>query len=493
MQNKIFYLSCFGFVLGILFRSFIFVDFYFIVFSGLLLLFFVFFSYFIFKNKNIFLCFLFFFTLSLGIFRFHLRDIDNFKSVYNLSANIGKELEFKGIIIDDPVFGDKNTKLVIKLSEYKNTNILVSSFSNFDFSYGDEVIIKGKLQKIENFITDNGKEFDYINYLKKDKIFFQILFADVKFLSGENGNTIKSFLFKIKNKFLDNLNYAIPLPESSLMGGLVLGDKANFSKQEKEAFIKTGTIHIIALSGYNVSIVAFGIMKFFSFLPFVLNIFFGIFSIAIFVLMTGASSTAIRAGIMAILILFAKLLGRNHDILRILVIVFVIMIIGNPLILVYDVSFQLSFLATVGIIFFTPKIYKYFSKITESFSLREIIASTVSVYIFVLPFILYKMGNFSLVALPANILILPFIPLTMFFGFLIILFSLISKIFILPFGYLAYLLLHYEFLVINFFSSLSFSSFVILDFPLWLTLVIYLCFFYLLFGKLIISSFKNPI
>ncbi|MFZ1019531.1 MAG: ComEC/Rec2 family competence protein, partial [Minisyncoccia bacterium] len=119
--------------------------------------------------------------------------------------------------------------------------------------------------------------------------------------------------------------------------------------------------------------------------------------------------------------------------------------------------------------------------------LREIAALTCAIYIFVAPFILYEMVSFSMVTLPANILIMPFFPLSIIFGFLTIFTGLISNVLAIPFAYLSYFLLHYELWVINFFANLSFASFNFPNFPLFLTILIYTYFTYLLFGR----SIKN--
>jgi len=193
---------------------------------------------------------------------------------------------------------------------------------------------------------------------------------------------------------------------------------------------------------------------------------------------------------MAILALVARATGRNYDIARALILAAVLMTFFNPLILVYDVSFQLSFLATIAVIFLSPKIEKYFMWVTTRFKLRDIISVTSAAYIFVLPFILYKMGNLSLVALPANILILPFIPFTMLLGFLTGFAGLIYYVFSLPFGYIAYLFLHYELSVINFLSNIPFSAVFFSNFPLFLTILIYFYFLYWLFGRNIKKFFS---
>ncbi len=288
------------------------------------------------------------------------------------------------------------------------------------------------------------------------------------------------------------MNLSIREPESLLMGGLVLGEKSSFSESLRQSFIDTGTIHIVALSGYNITIVAEWIMKLFSSFPKNIGLGAGIFSVLLFVLMTGGSSTTIRAGIMASLALFARLIGRNYDVTRALILAGVVMILVNPFVLVFDVSFQLSFIATIAVIFFTPKVEKYFLWITPRFGLRDIISVTCAAYIFVMPFILYKMGNLSLVALPANILILPFIPLTMILGFLTGFAGIMGYIFAVPSGYVSYLFLHYELAVISFFSRIPFAALSVPDFPFLLTLLIYLYFIYKLFGRSIKSFFTEP-
>jgi competence protein ComEC len=405
--------------------------------------------------------------------------------------NVGQKVLFKGEIIDEPDIREKNQKLTLEVKAgNEETKILVTTSLDQDFKYGDEVSVKGILEKPENFLTDQGKNFDYIHYLKKDGIYYVMSFVDIKILSYNHGNFIKSLLFSAKEKFIFEMNRAIPAPESLLMGGLILGEKSSFSQALRQSFVNTGTIHIVALSGYNVTIVAEWIMKIFSFLPKNFGIGVGIFSILLFVFMTGASSTAIRAGIMAILALVARATGRNYDVARALIIAGVLMVLLNPFILIYDVSFQLSFLATIAVIFLSPRMEKYFMWIPWHW-FRDIVTVTFSAYIFVTPFILYNMGNLSLVALPANIAVLPFIPFIMLLGFITGFVGLIFFPFSIPFGYISYFLLHYELGAIAFFSNLPFASFTIPSFPLWLTILIYFYFFYKLFWKSVKKVFSE--
>ncbi len=443
-----------------------------------------------FKDKIFYLtCFSL--ILVLGIFKVLVFPISPPSFFEN---QLGEKIAVSGEVVASPEQKENSQKLLVEIEEVgEKTKMLVTVSSGLDFAYGDEVYISGTLEKPENFITDTGKEFDYINYLAKDGIFYLINYAKVEVVSPGNGNPVKRALFAFKEKFLEKINYAILGNESLLMGGLILGEKASFSQELRQKFIDTGTIHIIALSGYNITIVAEWFMKLFVFLPQTFAIGAGIFSIFLFVLMTGASSTGVRAGIMAVLALVARATGRTYDIGRALLLAATIMIIINPMILLYDVSFQLSFIATIAVIYLSPRLEKYFTWVTKKFGLRDIVSVTFSAYLFVLPFILYKMGNLSIVALPANILILPFIPITMLFGFITGFVGLFFPFLSLFFGFISSLLLSYELGVINFLSSLPFASFAIPNFPLILTVLIYIYFIYKLFGKNIKHLFKKDI
>ncbi|MDP9249347.1 MAG: ComEC family competence protein [bacterium] len=489
MQDRIFYSICFGFLVGVLLRSFIFVNFYVAVLVGFLSL--VVFLLFLLTGEKRWgiIISVFIFTLSLGILRFHGADVLP-PQAYELA--VGEKVTFAGQLIDEPVVSANNQKLTVETKHGgQPTKILLSAGFEEEYRYGDEVHFSGILKKPENFMTEQSKEFDYINYLRKDGVRYVISYADVDIVSRGHGNPVKEILFYVKNKFLEKINFAVASPENLLMGGLLLGERAAWSSELRQSFIDTGTIHIVALSGYNVTIVAEWIMKFFSFMPRNFAFGSGIFAIFLFIIMTGANSTAVRAGIMATLALVARATGRDYDVARAMFLAAAGMVFINPFILAYDVSFQLSFLATMAVIFFAPRIEKHFFWVTKKFGLRDIFSVTAAAYLFVFPFILYKMGNFSAIALPANVLVLPFIPITMAAGFLTGLLGIIWHGLAVPFGFIAYILLHYELGVIKILSAVPFAAFTIPYFPLILTILIYLGFIHFLFGVSIKNFFTK--
>src|SRR3989344_3335138 len=176
MQNRIFYSICFGFIFGVFLRSLVFVNFYFAIFLctmsfGLLLIF-----YLILKNKKWgIIVSIFILAFSLGILRFHMVDVP---APEIFESQVGQKVSFSGIIIDEPDIRENNQKLTIEVEANptslklrgakEKTKILASVGFGEDFKYGDGINFSGKLQKPENFITDQGKEFDYVNYLRKD-------------------------------------------------------------------------------------------------------------------------------------------------------------------------------------------------------------------------------------------------------------------------------------------------------------------------------------
>ena len=503
MQDKVFFSIVSGFIFGVLLRSFVSVNFYTAIFLCVISLGIILFHSVISprrlratgsKNKWAVLAGIFVLAISLGILRFNLAE-KNIGSADDLWSGkpmeVGQNASLSGMIDDEPEIKENNQKLTVDVGSKKNLRILITTDFNESYRYGDVISFYGKLEKPENFVTNTGKVFDYVNYLRKDGIIYLMNYPKIEISTRGNGSKIKSALFDLKEKFLEKVNLAISKPENLLMDGLILGDKSQFSQDFTQKFVNTGTIHIVALSGYNVTIVAEWIMKLFAFLPINLGIALGIFAILLFIIMTGANSTAIRAGVMAVLALVARWTGSNYDVARAMILAVVFMIILNPYVLVFDVSFQLSFLATIGVVFLTPRIEKYFLWVTKKFELRDIVSVTCATYIFVMPFILYQMGNLSLVALPANVLVLPFIPFTMLLGFITGFAGFIWYIFAVPIGFLSFILLHYELGVINFFAGLPFASLSIPNFPLLITLAIYAYFIYRLFGRSIQKFFTE--
>jgi competence protein ComEC len=342
-----------------------------------------------------------------------------------------------------------------------------------EFEYGDKVRVFGKLTLPKNFEETNGRTFDYVSYLEKDGIFSEMNFPNVEIVARGEGNKIVSSLLVIKHAFLDGVSRVVPEPEASLLGGLLVGAKHSLGKELETDFRTAGVVHIIVLSGYNITLVAYFFMSLFSFFPPRLRVASGALSIFLFTIMTGAGAATVRASLMAGLIIFARATGRTADILHLLFIAGFFMVLWNPHILLHDPSFQLSFLATLGLLLLSEKISTHLEFIPKKFLLREIASATLATQIFVLPLLLYQTGQLSLVALPANLFILSAIPGAMLFGFLTGLSSFASIGIASLFGFITYIFLAYILGAVNFFSHLPFAAVAVPKFSVWVLLGAY--------------------
>jgi competence protein ComEC len=383
-----------------------------------------------------------------------------------------------------------------------NIQIKVKTKLYPDYSFGDRVSFEGKILEPANFASDSGRNFDYVGYLGKDEIYFEIKSAKIIKLGLDSqgvgsdrqfGNvsliTLRenfvAKLFSLKKSFITSLERNLGEPHSALAGGLVVGEKSALGKQLLDDFRKVGLIHIVVLSGYNITIVADAMRRLLLFLPRVWGIFFGGLGVAIFGIFVGGGATVVRSCLMAGIALTADLARRDYDVLRALIFVGLIMLIENPKILLHDPSFQLSFLATLGLIFLASPIENKIDFVTERFGLRGIIASTFATLIFVSPYILYTMGQISIVGVAVNILVLPFVPVTMLFVFLAGIIGMFSTFVAVPFAWVSYFLLSYELFMVNNFAKLPFASLNVGQFSPWwvvgfygfITILLYFKFF----------------
>lgn len=426
------------------------------------------------QDQKTFFCLasVFLVCLSVGVARFNYGD----KPLANLDGSLGQKNTFTVTVVAEPKEKEGETKLTVTPAGY-DLKILITTDRYPKYEYGDKLKVAGKLDRPENFATKAGTTFDYISYLAKDDVYYQLYKPQIEIISTNRGLWGVGGLIKLKNKFLDHLALAIPEPEASLAGGLVIGGSGNLGQTLSDKFRVAGVSHIIVLSGYNITVVANSILQIFSFMPRLGGLTFGALGILIFSLMVGGGPTVVRAAIMALLVIVAKASGRVYDAAIALVAAATGMVFFNPRILVFDLSFQLSFLATIGVVFAAPVIAGRLGFITERFGFREAASTTLGAQLLVLPWIVYKMGQLSLVGFFANIFILPLVPTAMLFGFITGVTGFIALPLSLPFGYISYFLLKYIVLIVELFSSLPLAAVEIKSFPLIFVILIY--FFYL--------------
>ena len=394
-----------------------------------------------------------FFAFFLGAFRTETAKT-NF---HPLDTHIESKLSLEGIVSDESQVKGI-TQSIIFLPDGSADKILISASPYPKHEYGERLLIKGKLSLPKNFVAyPGGPEFDYVSYLAKDNVRYT-MFRPQIVTKEKSGPSLQKGLFAFKHAFTTKAEELIPEPESSLLGGILLGDKQGLSKETTLEFKNAGLIHILVLSGYNVTIVADSLMKLFSFLPRFFGQFMGFVSIIMFALMTGASSTTVRASIMALIAIGGRAQSRRYDVTRALIFAGVGMVALNPEILVFDISFELSFMSTLALIYVSPLISDRLLWITEKGNLRDMIATTLATQIFTAPFIIYSMGQISLISLVSNIFVGPVIPCAMFVGFISLVLGFIHTIIALPFAWITSGILSYILHATTFFGNLPYAS-----------------------------------
>jgi competence protein ComEC len=385
-----------------------------------------------------------------GIWRTEIR-LDEMKNI-NLE---NKSFSGNVIVSKEPEQKENYQKLILK-KQADGMSILVNADLYPEIKYGDELKVSCILQVPDN--KDAG--FDYRMYLAKDRIYYLCPKAQIEKTGKNKGDKFYGFIINLKNRMSVNINKVIPYPYSSLGNGLIFGGSSDFPSRLKENFSRTGVTHIIAVSGYNVTIVAEYLILFGIWIGLWRKqaFWFALSGIIIFVAMTGFPSSAVRAGVMGGILLWAMKNGRLANAWNAIVLAAAVMLLFNPLLLRWDIGFQLSFLATIGIVTLSPFWENYLLKKYRAAGLAEIFLLTLSAQFFVLPIIIYNFHAVSLVSLAANMLILPIIPLSMLLVFL----TALSGFIFLPisqvFSWITFLPLKYEIVAINYLAGFHWAS-----------------------------------
>jgi len=291
----------------------------------------------------------------------------------------------------------------------------------------------------------------------------------------------QEYFFSLKQRFREVISQNFSPPQSSILAAILLGDKGKISQEWKEKLNIAGVRHITAVSGMHIVILSQILIWLAIFLGFYRGqaFWFAIIFLWLFILLVGFQPSAIRAGIMGSLVLFCQKLGRQKAALNTLVLAAVIMLAIDPLLLRQSVGFQLSFLATLGIIYLTPIFANLLQKIKtfKDLNLSSLLGMTFGALTFTLPVLIYNFGYLSLVTPLTNILIIPFLPYLMGLGFCFLLLGAIWQ----PIGWFlslpVWLLATYLIKIVEFFSQVSWASKTLKISWIWLPIYYLILFF----------------
>lgn len=300
-------------------------------------------------------------------------------------------------------------------------------------------------------------------------------------LGQHKNNFIQEQIDAFRNKMLNLIFQQYSEKEGQILTGLLLGKVIELDQDLEKQFIKSGTIHILVVSGYNVSIIIVLVSAFLARFSRLLRIVISVLLILFFCVLTGGEPPIIRAAIMGIVPLFTIFIGRPTQAVMNLLIAGFLMIIIDPQI-ISSLSFLLSFLATLGMLLFANSIHRKIKKIPDLVSLN--LSTTIAAQILVLPILVYFFHSLSLVSLITNILILDFIPILMFTGAISLVFTGLG---FNPMYAITYTLIKYIDVVTKFFANFKFSQIEIPN----ISPVLIIIFYLLIAITLVEKSFRN--
>ncbi len=376
---------------------------------------------------------------------------------YNGSAETPVRASVEGVIAGYPDVRDTRTFYRLRADTLTigartipvQGDVLVQAPRFPAYAFGDRIRASGQLETPPTF-----DDFDYAAYLSMRGVHSLLRRARTELIAQDQSRSFWTILYGLRARGAELLNRALPEPAAALANGMLLGIESGIPDDVGEAFQATGTSHVIVISGSNIALLT-GVLM--GLLARVLGKARAPYPVAVavifYVLLVGADPPALRAGIMGVLYVIAIALGRASTAYVSLCASALIMCLLNPLAL-WDIGFQLSFSATLGLILFTPPIQARFERffarhLSEDRSrqvmgvLNDALIVTLAAQVPTLPLLVYYFGRLSLVSLVANFLILPAQPPIMIGGMAALVVGLIWEVLgrvaaVIPWFFLTY-------------------------------------------------------
>ena len=338
------------------------------------------------------------------------------------------------VVIKGPSEGEYNYKYTVKArtGKYKNKKFIVyiNKKNKKLLEYGDLIEIKGEYSAPE--VARNYKGFDYSQYLKTLNIYGTIKVEESKIINKNQLSPILISINNIKEKMIDNANRNMPKRTANLLLGILIGERDNIQEDIIESFRTANLSHILAVSGAHTSYI---ISK--SKTPKRIGYIITIINLLIFIIITGASYSVVRACIMAIVVIGAKICYRKENFFTSICISLIIILIQNPF-AINDIGLKLSFMGTAGIVIFNKSITNFFIKLKIKQKIAEALSVTFSAQLMIMPITILNFNTISLTFFISNILASPLLGIIIIFGFISIFISSILN----PISKILFLILH---------------------------------------------------
>jgi competence protein ComEC len=402
---------------------------------------------------------LIFLTLFIPLYLFKLHSIP----IYQIPEDT--EIRLRGRLTQQPYL--KDSQQIIYLGPIM---IVTDRFPGY--FYGQKLEVFGRFEKeVTNFF-----QVRYFAYFPRIRLIEEPQF-------GLGTAKLMTILIKVRGRIEKGISRLLPEPHSSLLLGILFGIKHQMPEEFLQNLRKTGTLHIVVASGQNVTLVArFLILLLVWLISRRWALILAVVGVVFYILMVGAEAPVVRAGIMATLAFMAQFLGREEEGTIALLVAAAAMLLISPLI-IFDIGFQLSFMATAGILWLYPLLVKRGKRIFQTPILGESLAMTLAAQLGVMPILLANFGQISVLSPLINTLVLWIVPLVMVLGTVLALFSLVINPLAQLLSWFLWVLLTYFVKVINLAGVLPWISWETGQLSLWWAVGYYLVLGYFLWRE----------
>ncbi len=451
----------------------------------------------------------FFMVLSMLVFILGMATYINFNTlpkghVSYLLKSPNPQRYIRGIIKSAPIYtwqrwGKRRCRFLFKATSYKQGNLWLRvkglseveiEDNEIDYYYGDDIVVFGIVKSPPGFTKKNS--FSYAKYLKAKGIYTFISIKNddnIAVAEKESKFSIKRPIYNIRRGIERRFKLYLPYPDNTLISAMLVASRYSVPKQLRELFVKTGTVHILSVSGLHVAIIS--VILFFLLKAFYLSRKASsaiiIIFLAIYVVIAQERAPILRASIMITTYLLSYILDRDFDIYTALSLAGIIILLINPM-QIFGAGFILSFSCIFSLVYLTPKLEalfahrlkksaspvarRYLSRILQH--IKRLLFASTAVFIGVWPITAIYFKIISPVSIVANIFIIPLLGIILSLSMALACIPIFLKPIAFIFAYLLHGLLVVVLKVLTLLASVPFAYFYISDIPLYMIALYYL-------------------
>lgn len=353
----------------------------------------------------------------------YIVDIKNkVDTLSTLTSNYTREINFEITIKDLYKAKNKYSTYVVNIDKVdnQNVNLDINLILKTDIKLSPWDIVSTRV--IPEKIKDFSNSFSYEYFMLEKNIYASLFSTDIKIIWKEKRNFIIENIYSLKNFIVSTIKNIYPEYEAYILWWILIWDRNAFPDDLEENFKNSWLAHLVAVSWFNITIMIVFFSIFINFLPHFLRNITIFFVISLFVILVWPTSAVVRAGIMWVLSYFVLNSWRKPKLLNILLWTILLIWIYNPLTILYDLSFHLSVLAVIWLIYFQDFWEKIFSFVPKILAFREAISLTMSAMTTTFPILLFVFLSFPVFSPVSNLIVASSIPPAMLFWFLSVVF-----------------------------------------------------------------------